>query len=194
MKKTIIFLHGLGSSGSTQTANYLRSKLTGVEIISPDIPLYPEVALRELNKLCHEINPDIIIGTSMGAMYAQQMHGFKKILVNPAFHVSEIMRQNIGVNKFNNPRKNGETEYEITETLCSDYEIMECSQFDGITAYDKNHTYAFFGTEDNIVNGYEEYLKYYSNATLYPGGHSLQQKWVKAYVLPCILLLLDEND
>ena len=191
--KTIVFLHGFGSSGATKTADYLREKLTDTVVISPDIPLEPKVALRELNKLCHDVNPDVIIGTSMGAMYAQQMHGFRKILVNPAFHVSQIMRQNLGINKFTNPRKDGETEFNITGWLCDDYEIMEKYQFLGITAYDKAHTYAFFGTEDTLVNGYEEYLKYYGNATQYPGGHSLLQKWVKAYVLPCVQKLLEEE-
>ena len=112
--KTIVFLHGFGSSGATKTADYLREKLTDTMVISPDIPLEPKRALRELNKLCHDTNPDVIIGTSMGAMYAQQMHGFRKILVNPAFHVSQIMRQNMGVNQFTNPRKDGKTEFEIT--------------------------------------------------------------------------------
>ena len=191
--KTIVFLHGFGSSGATKTADYLREKLTDTVVISPDIPLEPKLALRELHKLCHDVNPDVIIGTSMGAMYAQQMHGFRKILVNPAFHVSLIMRQNLGINKFTNPRKDSETEFNITEWLCDDYEIMEKYQFYGITAYAKAHTYAFFGTEDTLVNGYEEYLKYYSNATQYPGGHSLLQKWVKAYVLPCVQKLLEEE-
>ena len=191
--KTIVFLHGFGSSGATKTADYLREKLTDTVVISPDIPLEPKLALRELHKLCHDVNPDVIIGTSMGAMYAQQMHGFRKILVNPAFHVSLIMRQNLGINKFTNPRKDSETEFNITEWLCDDYEIMEKYQFYGITAYDKAHTYAFFGAEDTLVNGYEEYLNYYSNATQYPGGHSLLQKWVKAYVLPCVQKLLEEE-
>lgn len=192
--KKIIFLHGFGSSGATKTVDYLRTKLPDTMVISPDIPLDPEEALRELNKLCHDENPDVIIGTSMGAMYAQQMHGYRKILVNPAFHLSEIMRQNMGINPFTNPRKDGETEFEITNSLCYDYEDMEKMQFLGITKYDKVHTYAFFGTEDTLVNGYDEYLKYYSNATRYPGGHSLLQKWVKEYILPCIQQLLEEED
>lgn len=192
--KKIIYLHGLGSSGSTKTADYLRTKLPDTEVISPDIPLEPEMALRELNKLCHDVNPDVIVGNSMGAMYAQQMHGYRKILVNPAFHVSKIMRQNMGINQFTNPRENGETEFKITGRLCDEYSLIEMNQFCGITAYDKAHTYAFFGTEDKLVNGYEEYLKNYSNATNYPGGHSLLQKWVKAYILPCILQLQEEKE
>ena len=45
--KKIIYLHGLGSSGATQTADYLRNKLPEVEVISPDIPLHSEEALQE---------------------------------------------------------------------------------------------------------------------------------------------------
>ena len=192
--KKIIYLHGLGSSGATKTVDYLRGKLTNTEVISPDIPLEPETALRELNKLCHDENPDIIVGTSMGAMYAQQMHGYRKILINPAFHVSEIMRQNMGINQFTNKRKDGKTEFEITNRLCSDYKYMEESQFQGITTYDKAHTYAFFGTEDKLVNGQGEYQKYYTHAMQYPGGHNLQQQWVKTYILPCIKKLLEEEE
>lgn len=189
----IIYLHGFGSSGATQTAEYLRYKFPEAEVISPDIPLDPEEALQFLNKLCHEENPDVIIGTSMGAMYAQQMHGYHKIMVNPAFHVSEIMRRSMGVNKFLNPRKDGVEEFTINETLCSKYEDMEKEQFKGITRYDKKHTYAFFGTEDTLVNGYDEYLKYYTETTKYPGEHRLLQKWVKAYIVPCVMQILDED-
>ena len=42
--KKILFLHGFGSSGATQTAEYLRHKLPEAEVISPDIPLDPEKA------------------------------------------------------------------------------------------------------------------------------------------------------
>lgn len=189
----IVYLHGLGSSGATQTADYLRKKLPEVEVISPDIPLQPEEALQMLNRLCYEVKPDVIVGTSMGAMYAQQLHGYKKILVNPAFHVSEIMRNNIGTNKWLNPRRDGQTEFVIDEELCDLYQQMEESQFDGITEFDKKHTHAFFGTEDTLVKGYDEYMRYYSVATHYPGEHRLVQKWVKIYILPCIKELLDEE-
>lgn len=78
--KKIIYLHGFGSSGATQTADYLRNKLPEIEVISPDIPLQPEEAIQMLNRLCYEVKPNVIVGTSMGAMYAQQLHGYKKIL------------------------------------------------------------------------------------------------------------------
>lgn len=191
--KKILFLHGLGSSGATQTAEYLRKKLPKVEVVSPDIPLHPHKAMRFLNKLCYDLRPDVIIGTSMGAMFAQQMHGFRKILVNPAFHVSQIMLNDLGVKQFINPRADGETTFTITSELSDRYKEIEEDQFGGITEFDVKHTYAFFGTEDTLVNGYDEYLQYYTNATKFPGGHALLQKWAKAYVLPCAQQLLAEE-
>lgn len=191
--KKIIFLHGLGSSGATQTAEYLRKKLPEVEVISPDIPLHPHKAMRFLNKLCYDLRPDVIIGTSMGAMFAQQMHGYRKILVNPAFHVSQIMMNDLGIKHFTNPRADGQTSFTITPALSDRYKEIEEDQFGGITEFDVKHTYAFFGTEDTLVNGYDEYLQYYTNATKYPGGHALLQKWVKTYVLPCAQQLLAEE-
>ena len=189
--KTIIFLHGFGSSGATKTVDYLRKKLPDVEVVSPDIPLLPSEALKMLKELCNNLKPNLIIGTSMGAMYAQQLHDYKKILVNPAFHLSEIMRNNLGRNKWLHPRTDGQTEFVITGGLCDLYQKMEESQFDGITNYDKEYTYAYFGIHDTLVNGYDEYMKYYNYATRYPGNHHLLQKWVKVYILPCIQKLLE---
>ena len=191
--KKILFLHGLGSSGATQTADYLRKKLPEVEVVSPDIPLNPHKAMRFLNKLCYDMRPDVIIGTSMGAMFAQQMHGYRKILVNPAFHVSQIMMNDLGVKHFTNPRADGETTFTITSELSDRYKEIEEDQFGGITAFDVKHTHAFFGTEDTLVNGYDEYIQYYTNATKFPGGHALLQQWVKTYVLPCTQQLLAEE-
>jgi len=123
--KTLLYLHGLSSSGQSNTPNMLRKLLPDWNIVSPDIPIDPEEALCMLRRLCKEIAPDIVLGTSMGGMFAQQMHGYRKILVNPAFHVSEFMRQNLGVQTFFSPRKDGATEYEITSELCDAYKAME---------------------------------------------------------------------
>ena len=165
--KTLLYLHGLSSSGQSNTPNMLRKLLPDWNIVSPDIPIDPEEALCMLRRLCKEIAPDIVVGTSMGGMFAQQMHGYRKILVNPAFHVSEFMRQNLGVQTFFSPRKDGTTEYEITSELCDAYKAMESQQFDGILPQDKNITMALFGTEDDLVDGREEYYQHYSHRTMF---------------------------
>lgn len=186
--KTLLYLHGLSSSGQSNTPNILRKLLPDWNIVSPDIPIDPEEALCMLRRLCKEIAPDIVVGTSMGGMFAQQMHGYRKILVNPAFHVSEFMRQNLGVQTFFSPRKDGATEYEITSELCDAYKAMESQQFDGILPQDKNITMVLFGTEDDLVDGRKEYYQYYSRGTLFEGGHRLTMEVVENVLLKWIKL------
>ena len=100
MKQKILYIHGLSSSGSSSTAKNLRMFCPNYEILSPDLPILPDEALDMLRSLCKKEHPNIIIGTSMGGMFAGQLRGYRKILVNPAFHVSEFMRTQIGVHEF----------------------------------------------------------------------------------------------
>ena len=84
----LIYFHGFASSGASGTVELLRNLLPQATVIAPDIPVDPIEALPMLKQLCEEEQPDIIVGTSMGGMYVQQMRGFLRICVNPAFNMS----------------------------------------------------------------------------------------------------------
>ena len=71
----ILYLHGYGSSGQSSTVEYLKKALPDDHITAPDIPVDPAEALPFLRKLCDDEHFDIIIGTSMGGMYAQNHAG-----------------------------------------------------------------------------------------------------------------------
>jgi len=64
---------------SDRFVNTLRQELPGFEVVAPDIPVDPVEALPFLKDLCKKENPNVVIGTSMGGMYAQQMSGFNRI-------------------------------------------------------------------------------------------------------------------
>lgn len=51
-------------------------------IFSPDLPVEPREALAMLKELVEREHIDLVIGTSMGGMFAQKLQGVKKILVN----------------------------------------------------------------------------------------------------------------
>ena len=182
----LLYIHGLSSSGNSNTAKSLASLLPYVEIIAPDLPIHPIKALRLLQEICKTESPDIIIGTSMGGMFAQQMHSYKKILVNPAFQVSEFLRKNMGVQNFLNARKDGETTYEVTKSLCDEYFKMESVQFEGLTQFDYENTYALFGEKDELVNCQKEYLHYYKKFELFSGTHQLTLDVIQNVVVPLI--------
>ena len=57
------------SSGASGTVESLRHMLPELEVCAPDIPVDPAEALPYLRQYVEEQKPDIIVGTSMGAMY-----------------------------------------------------------------------------------------------------------------------------
>lgn len=182
----ILYIHGLSSSGNSGTAERLRCLLSNDTIISPDLPIEPLEALEMLKKIVSEENINLVIGTSMGGMFAQKLRGIHKILVNPSFHVSESMRHKLGINHFFSERSDGISEYQITHELCDRYEILERFQFLNLPASESYNTIGLFGTEDNIVNCKDEYLQYYTQYNGFQGGHRLNEKVIRESLLPLI--------
>lgn len=170
--KNIIYFHGLSSSGNSRTGNQLRQLFPDANVLTPDIPVYPSEALHKLRELLAELDPKdtVVVGTSMGGMYAQQMHGFKRILINPGFHVSNHLKEELGKTlTFFSPREDGAAEFLVTEELINDFLEMESRQFDNA----RGDVVALFGTKDTTVNCKEEYLKYYSDFRDFDGEHRL---------------------
>lgn len=196
----VLYLHGFGSSGSSTTVQRLKRSLpNSFEVIAPDIPLQPEIALTTLKEVASHLGPDdIVVGTSMGAMYAQMMRGWRRILINPSFHTSRHLREKIGGQyEFFTPRKDGINTYTVTDKLCKKFEKMEQKQFQpkfGIVAPwgDKpENVQAFFGTADDVVNCKDEYLQHYSKYQDFEGGHRLTPEVTLKLIIPAILALRD---
>ena len=196
-KRQVVYLHGLSSSGQSSTAQRLRRTLSKHEVISPDIPVQPELAITELKRLATMLRPDaIIVGTSMGGLYAQLFRGFHRILINPSFHTSVHLKEKVGQRlPFHNPRKDGLTDFEVTDKLVKKFEAMEAKQFDptfgiiGRNADNPAQVSAFFGTRDTVVNCKEEYLEHYGNATDFDGEHRLDPNTTITLIVPKILEL-----
>ena len=123
----LIYFHGFGSSAQSGTIRTLRKMLSDFEVIAPDIPVDPADALPFLKQLCEDEQPDVVIGTSMGGMYAQQMFGFNRICVNPAFEMSTMSKVlKVGTFEYFNPRMDGETHFTITPDIIKHHaDILE---------------------------------------------------------------------
>ena len=68
-----MYLHGFGSSAASDTVKTLRELLPDFDVVAPDIPVDPAEALPFLRGVCMNEVPDVVVGTSMGGMYAQMM-------------------------------------------------------------------------------------------------------------------------
>lgn len=189
----IAYFHGFASSGATGTVQLLRDALPQAEIVAPDIPVDPLDALPFLKAFCAEERPDLIIGTSMGGMYAQQMRGFCKICVNPAFNMSRMSKVlKPGVHKYLNGRKDGAKEFKVTKETLQHFFQMERKQFEGIDDWERAHTWGLFGVHDEALgqSGYDLFRKYYPNASRFDGAHQLNDKALRTAVLPLVKQIL----
>lgn len=189
----ILYIHGLSSSGASSTAETLREFLHDDVVFSPDLPIDPYEALAMLQELVLRERIDLVIGTSMGAMFAQMLRGYNKILINPSFHVSRSMRKKLGRNEFFGPRKDGATHYEITEELCDRYEALEREQFVDISDAEREITLGLFATEDDVVDCAEEYCEHYTRCQYFDGGHRLNQDNIHFTLIPAIEQLRAES-
>ena len=186
----VLFIHGLASSGAFKTAGALRNLLRPCTVISPDLPIEPYEALSLLKSICEEYHPDLLVGHSLGGFFAQQLRGFRKVLINPSFYTGEFMRQTmLGEVKYLNVRENGDTTFTITEDICDSYVKMEAGQFEGIDEAEIALTHGMFAIEDEVVNCKADFEKYYPGRSVsYHGTHLPVFKEIKEILIPIVKL------
>ena len=184
----ILFIHGLASSGAYKMASSLRILLKGSEVIAPDVPIEPSDALAMLEGICSSERPELIVGHSLGGFWAQKLRGFRKVLVNPDFHVSRLLRSKIGVMEYLSPRQDGALSFEITEEVCQGYEALEAVQFEDLDNSEVALTTGLFADHDEMVDCFDEFnSRYPCRGHRYPGTHLPNYPQIKQYFLPVIL-------
>ena len=193
--KKILYLHGFGSSGASGTVELLRREFWNAEaahratVTAPDIPADPAEAMPMLEALAYDEMPDLVVGTSLGGMYAQQLHGFTRICVNPSFTITkkyDVLY--VGKHRWLNRRKDGETEFHVTKETIAHFQEMEAHQFDGITDDDRSLCHGLFGDEDEMAPEVRPIFEaHYPGMTHgFQGGHRMNAQIVAHVLLPYI--------
>lgn len=194
--KKILYLHGFGSSARTQTVERLREAMPEASVVAVDIPLRATEALPYLKEVAEREQPDLIIGTSMGGMYAEQLTGFDRILINPAFRIADTMGEHgmIGKQQWHNPRADGETEFIVTKQMVKEYREISDLCFTNITDEERSHVWGLFGDEDPVVHTFDLFRSHYPNAIHFHGEHRLTEKIIHHYLLPLIQSIDEQQD
>ena len=188
MSKRVLYLHGFASAGSTGTATTMRNMLypLGVNVVSPDIPTSPLEAQKMLKEL--------IVATSMGAMYAEQLYGVPRVLVNPSFHMARLLTfRGMGKREFRNKRQDGAKEFKVDKQMIQEFQQVEKSSFTRVDPHEKEIVWGLFGTQDKLVNCQADFRKHYGalQMSLFEGEHFLNDKVLSKVVLPLVKDILE---
>lgn len=195
--KKILYVHGFSSSGQSGTVVKIREMLPGATVVAPDLPLHPAEAMDLLHHICETENPDLIIGTSMGGMYAEMLYGYDRILVNPAFQMGDTMLKHgmLGKNTFLNPRQDGVQEFIVTKSLVEEYKDITAKCFAGVTEEEsRDRVYGLFGDEDPVVHTRDLFSQHYRNAISFHGEHRMNDKILLHSVLPVVQWIDDRQE
>ena len=194
--KTVLYVHGFASSGQSGTVTRLREVMPQARVIAPDIPIHPQEAISMLRALCQEEKPSLIIGTSMGGMYTEQLRGFDRICVNPALEMGETMKAHgmTGTQQFQNPRLDGIQEFYVDKSLIKEYKEQSEQRFEGLTDEDRQRVYGLFGDEDTTVDTYDLFHEQYPQATHFHGEHRMNDKSFMHSVVPVIRWIDDQQE
>ena len=193
--KTILFLHGFFASGSCIPAIALHEAFEGrVRVITPDLPIHPKEALTFIHQLCNKEKPDLLVGNSNGSFLAQiiaPVVGIPALLGNPHLEMTEFLKPRIGKHDYKSPRMDGKQDFVIDEDLINEFEELQKEQFKNVTPYWKDKIWGIFGEQDTLAHYKFLFMKYYTNAFSFPGGHTPTAEEVKTWYVPLIEKMLE---
>ncbi len=184
----ILFLHGFYASGQCVPAIALREAFAGrAEVLTPDLPMHPVDALRFIRELIDNEKPDLLVGNSCGAFYAQMIApvaGVPALLGNPHFRMSEFLRQRIGLHEYKSPRKDGKQSFVIDEALVEEFAALEATQFANCNPQFRDRVWGLFGEQDTLAHFEPLFLEHYTHSFHFPGGHTPTADEVRTWYVP----------
>ena len=195
-RKKILFLHGFYASGQCVPAMALCEAFIGrADVLTPDLPMHPQEALRFIQELIEREQPDILVGNSCGAFYAQMLAPIVDIpalLGNPHFRMSEFLRQRIGEHQYKSPRKDGIQNFIINEVLVDEFAALEATQFNHCTDAYRERVGGLFGEQDTLAHFEPLFLEHYNRSFHFPGGHTPTAVEVRNWYVPLIEKMIIE--
>ena len=187
MKRKILYLHGFQSSKQSNTIKYFEQNLKNHNVYSLDLPHKPEEAIKLIGKTIKELEIDILIGTSLGGLYAYNFD-IPKICINPGFEFNI----KAGTYPYFNERGDGEVQFDIEQTdvdyltdLVNSYKTRE-------PFHELYHmSFILIGKQDTYItyDHLDEFINEYDKVVYADFEHRLPKDIAYDYVFPMIEIL-----
>jgi predicted esterase YcpF (UPF0227 family) len=194
LMKKILFLHGFFASGQCVPAVALREAFEGrAEVLTPDLPIHPNMALELIRNICDREHPDLLVGNSCGSFYAQMLApivGIPALLGNPHFQMTAFLGERIGTHEYKSPRKDGNQHFVIDEPLIQEFAELEAIQFHYCNPLFKDKVWGLFGEQDTLAHFEPLFLEHYNLSFHFPGAHTPTAEEVRTWYVPLIEKML----
>jgi predicted esterase YcpF (UPF0227 family) len=160
----IVYLHGFNSSPASGIAKQLGEHMASIgrlaDYYCPALPNSPRAAIAEVEAALTQGKPDTVtlVGSSLGGFYATYLaekHGWKAVLVNPAVHAHNLLRDALGT----------QTNWHTGEKwVFTEAHLAELAALD-IPATSQPERYLLLAQTGDEVLDYRDAVTYYAGAT-----------------------------
>ena len=203
--RKVLYIHGMGGGGDSRIPSILSEILTseGIEVTVRTYDFDPEVGALQVAGWVRELEPELVIGESLGALQAMRVRGVAHMYVSPAlntplyFGLLAWLTLIPGVTRYFDglyrPKEGDRQPLHFTFSTLRKYrrhrkEALAASAADG-----GNHmVLAFFGTDDHYrksgVVSLRTWRRYFGDDSysLYEGTHFMEEEFIHSMLAPAI--------
>ena len=201
----VLYIHGMGGGADSRIPSILSEELTGygVRVVVRTYDFDPEIAHEQIESWVHELQPELVVGESLGSLHALRVKDVPLIFVSPALNASTYLTL-LGwltfipgvtrlYQRIYKPREGDRQPMRFVFPVLKKYaqhhkEAMKC----------ENRVFAFFGTRDHYrrtgVVSVRTWKKRFGNTfSMYEGTHFMEDWYVRGMLVDKILEELNIN-
>ena len=201
----VLYIHGMGGGGDSRIPSILSEELSesGVSIVVRTYDFDPDIAAEQIACWVDELNPELIIGESLGALHALRLKGHPVLLVSPALNapyyfellawITLIPGVSRIFDRIYRPREGDRQNLHFTFRVLRKYLPHRRM---ALKKTSEKSVHSFFGVYDhymdsNIVS-VRTWRKYFGYTySLYEGTHFMEEEFVRTLLKDAVLDVLD---
>lgn len=201
----ILYIHGMGGGRDSRIPAILKEENLDVVVRTYDFD--PEVAAAHIESWIMELEPELIIGESLGSLHALRIAGVPKILVSPAlnapiyFELMSWLTLVPGVtyifDRIYRPREGDRQRLHFTFRVLRKY-LSHRREALSTALNSDDYIYALIGSRDHYrrsgVVSLRTWKKHFGETYLiYDGTHFTEEEYVRRELKDIILKVLNIN-
>ena len=205
----LLYIHGMGGGSDSRIPSILRTALLqyGVAVHVRTYDFDPEIASDQIGSWVTEVNPDLVIGESLGSLHAIRISGVPHLFVSPAlnaplyFGVMAWLSLIPGVtglfDRIYRPREGDRQPLHFTfRTLRKYRRHRKAALRQSTRKGGEDYFFAFIGSMDHYrktgIVSLLTWKKYFGKTFMtYKGTHFMEEEFIYSMLIPKILEVLN---
>lgn len=199
----VLYIHGMGGGADSRIPSILSEELVsfGVNVVVRTYDFDPEIALVQISSWVQELQPELVVGESLGSLHALRIKEVPLLFVSPALNAPLYFRLQAwltlipGVTaiyqRIYKPREGDRQQMKFVFSVLRKYkdhrrQAMLC----------ESPVHAFFGTHDHyrksgIVSVRTWKKRFGDTFSMYEGTHFMEEEHVRTMLVEKILEVLN---